>query len=120
MNNWHVTYEIITPESAEDGEAEERGYFLYGGWHFNLADMPQHWDDPVKADEAVAACAMDLRTALQCVNGLEDCGRWFAECDGREDYADCGEERRSLHPPRNITPASYERVKRLLKSMRHL
>lgn len=28
---WRVTYETITPESAEHGDAEERGFMLPGG-----------------------------------------------------------------------------------------
>lgn len=28
-----ITYDIVTPESAEEGEASERGYYLAGGYY---------------------------------------------------------------------------------------
>ena len=116
--NWYVTYQIVTPESAEDGEAAEHGYFLYGGWHHDIDKIMAMSDDEREAE--MQALGMDLRTALDCVSCLEDSGRWFSESDPRLNYRDGSDETRSLHPPDNITPASYERVKRLLKSMRLL
>jgi hypothetical protein len=118
VNKWHVTYEIVTQESAEDGEAESRGYYGWGGWHHDIDKIMAMSEDERKAE--MDALALSLRDALECVGSLEDCGRWFSESDGRPDYHDGSEERRSLHPPDNITPASYGRVKRLLKSMRYL
>lgn len=91
-----VTYEIITPESAEHGDAAERGYVAPGEWRD---------DDPQP---------MSLREALQLCYPQEDSGSWFSECDGREDYRTGAWERRSLHPPRNITASSYGRLVRLL------
>lgn len=91
-----VTYEIVTPESAEIGDAEARGFVAPGGWH----------DD--------APARMTLREALRLASPQQDCGRWFAEEDGREDYRTGAVEARSIHPPRNITPASYARVRRAL------
>jgi hypothetical protein len=95
-----VTYEIITPESAARCDVAEHGYVQPGGWHFDSTDL----------DEV----SMDLRSAVALVDTLEDAGRWFVECDGRVDYVTGAEERRALHPPRSITPASYRRLARLL------
>lgn len=97
--NWLVTYEIVTPESSEHGEAEERGYCYVGEWHF---------DEPAP---------MTLRDALKCCCPSVDCGRWFADespIHNRAYFEHCHEETRALHPPRNITAASYRRVARLL------
>lgn len=95
-----VTYDIVTPESAEHGDAAERGWVHPGGWH-SMAD------DPSK---------MSLREAIDLVGCLQDVGGWFVETDGRVDYRTGAEETRSLHPPRNITPASYGRLQRVLKA----
>ena len=32
-----VTYEIVTPDSAEHGEAEERGFVAPGEWHDSVS-----------------------------------------------------------------------------------
>jgi hypothetical protein len=98
MGKFRVTYEIITPESAEHGDAEERGYVLPGGWRT---------DDDGEAD-------MTLRDAMRLAGPQEDAGGWWCEVDGRQNYRTGAEERRSIHPPRNITAASYARVSRIL------
>lgn len=100
MNGFTVTYEIVTPESAEHGDAAERGFVLPGEWR-----VPVH---------AVTPVTMSLREALQLCYPQEDSGRWFSECDGRQDYRTGAWERRSLHPPEGITGASYDRLARLL------
>ena len=104
---FHVTYEIVTPESAEHGDAAERGYATPGGWQFELSSM-------TPAD--VEACALDLRSAVNMVGCVEDSGNWFSELDGRQDYRTGAETLFYLHPPRNITGSSYGRIKRLLKA----
>lgn len=98
MLEWYVTYDIVTPESAEDGEADERGWINASGWH--LEDRPE---------------PMSLREALRrCGPGFENSGRWFTESSSDTDYRTGSEETRSLHPPPQITPSSYARVARLL------
>lgn len=97
-DGWFVTYKIVTPESAEQGDCAERGFVSPGEWH--------HSDRPD---------SLTLREALELCNPGENSGRWFSECDGRQDYGDGSEERRDLHPPRKISPASYARVCKLLK-----
>lgn len=99
MPKFHVTYEVVTYESAEHGDCAEMGYVSPGGWH-----------GPEPAE-------LSLHEAVKLVSGLrsmEDCGRWFCDTDGDIDYQTGAEERRSLHPPANITAASYGRLRRLL------
>lgn len=96
MSRFTVTYEIVTPESAEHGDAAERGFVAPGQWH-----------DTEPAE-------MSLREAIDLADCAYDCGRWFSEHEGRTDYKTGAVETRSIHPPRSITPASYARVRRLL------
>ena len=92
-----VTYEIVTPDSAENGEAEEMGYVAPGQWHDSEPTL------------------MTLREALQLCSPAYDCGDWWTEHAGdRCDYRTGAVETRSIHPPRNITEASYKRITRML------
>lgn len=93
---FRVTYEIVTPESAENGDYEEAGYIAPGEWRD---------DEPFN---------MTLREAMRLASPHEDCGRWWSESESWQDYQTGAIEGRSIHPPRNITPASYARVSRLL------
>jgi hypothetical protein len=81
-----VTYEILTHESAAHGDVAESGFILRDARLF----------------EALAAIAPN-----------EDSGRWFTESDARQDYRTGACETRALHPPRNITRASYRRLAKL-------
>ncbi|MCQ4158746.1 hypothetical protein NON00_02240 [Roseomonas sp. GC11] len=95
-----VTYEIVTPESAEEGDAAERGFVLPGEWR--------------QSANEIGDVRMSLRDAMRLAYPQEDCGNWWAEADGRTDYETGAVETRCIHPPRNITAASYARVSRLL------
>lgn len=97
---FRVTYDIVTPESAEDGDVAERGFVLPGNWHISV-------DDP-------GDVGMTLREAVRLCEPSQDCGRWFEAPEWSTDYQTGGVESRSLHPPRNITPASYSRLAKLL------
>lgn len=98
--NWRVTYEIVTPESAAEGDAAERGFLLPGAWKV-----------AAESDEDVN---MTLREACELCKPQEDCGRWLSEVDGDMNYQTGGVETRAMHPPKNITAASYGRLCRLL------
>ena len=97
MPQFFVTYEIVTPESAEHGEAAERGFVQPGNWR--TEDRGE---------------GMSLREALRLASPQEDCGRWWSEVDGCDDYRTGANEVRCIHPPRGITAASYNRISRLL------
>jgi hypothetical protein len=51
------TYERVTPESAEDGDCSERGWYQPGGWYFDSYDMT--------AGERVPMTARDLLREIQ-------------------------------------------------------
>jgi hypothetical protein len=103
-----VTYETISPECDEYCENDETGFVLPGDWQ-------------VPIDEAMndknGVYTMSLRDALDLAQPDQDSGRWFTETgSGRCNYATGVIEYRAIHPPENITPSSYKRLKRLLRA----
>lgn len=107
---FHVTYDLITPESAERGDTSDNGFVTAGEWKTSVKDK---WGKNAAAIQAVSG--LTLREALELCSPQEDCGSWFSEVDSRTDYATGEEERRSLHPPRHISAASYARLQKLFK-----
>ena len=97
MGKFTVTYEVVTPESAADGEASESGFADTGGWKYQEPAL------------------VSLHDAVEIAGrGLINCGRWFTTSDADIDYATGAETTYSIHPPRNCTPASYRRIARAL------
>jgi len=66
MAQFHVTYDVITPESAEQGDVAERGFIDSRGWHVELPDGV--CGEPAGAIKD--ACGMTLREALNYVSGV--------------------------------------------------
>jgi hypothetical protein len=94
-NTFRVTFEIVTPDSAEQGEIAAFGYEV----------------ENVRLRDAI--------DAAQCRRGgYEDCGRWFTSIDAVVDAGTGAQASHSVHPPRTITPASYARLARLLTGRR--
>lgn len=100
---FRVTYEIVTPESAAHGDSAENGFLDARG---NRVAALIGRETP--------GVDMSLREALALCSPQEDSGSWFSEVDGRQNYTTGAEERRALHPPRNITGPSYGRLARLI------
>jgi hypothetical protein len=100
-NGFRVTFEIVTQESARKGDYAKAGFLLRDGSHARKNAAPKNIN-------------MGLREALRIASPQEDSGSWWQEIDGREDYATGAVETRAIHPPKNITAASYARVSRLL------
>ena len=90
-NSYSVTYDIVTPESAENGDVAEAGY---------------------------VAEDVSLRDAIAAVGGVcyEHNGgyEWFTNCEYNLNYGTGAQESRSLHLPDGITGASRVRIGRLL------
>lgn len=95
MGFFSVTYETITA----DGDQADSGFLDRYGFPRALEDRPP---------------AMPLREALRLASPQEDSGFWFSEVDPRHDWRNGNQEFRAIHPPRNITRASYNRVKRAI------
>ena len=94
-NTFRVTFEIVTPESAEQGEAAAVGFMALN----------------VRLREAVLEAGSSRSVC-------EDAGRWFTRTvtDYRAGQHD--EITYAIHPPPTITPASYARLARLLTGRR--
>jgi len=95
MPKFNVTYEIVTPESAEHGDADERGFYLQNVSLSEAIDALEHCH--VEAD----CCPVSSP-------------RWFTAYNVSEDYITGGIESRSLHLPDSITESSRMRIARLI------
>jgi len=98
-----ITYEIMTPESAEQGDAEERGFYLEG----------------LSFGEAMAEIrSLGLRGAHceadSCPISIDCPPRWFSFPEAHKDYSTGAMTSYALHIPDHITPASRIRLARLL------
>jgi hypothetical protein len=96
MKGFSVCYEIVTPESAEDGEAAATGFFL----------------EDVSLRDALAA--VRALTPSSDPFDAEDARLWYTEIDPDRNWRTGEEETRSLHLPRNLTSSTRRRIARLL------
>lgn len=94
MSRFAVTYEIITPESAAEGDAAERGY---------------------------AAEGVSLREALRVAGGGFEpsdsrigAGTWFTTIDPDWNYRTGEATYYAIHAPRGTSVASLRRIARAL------
>lgn len=111
---FRVTFDTVTFESAENGLAERSGFVDPAGYEYTRDNFAT-WKDW----QEFTPPEMSLREALNIHGGpFEDSGRWFSTVDGCHNYRTGEETRYSIHPPANITPASYERLAKLLKAYR--
>lgn len=97
-----ITYEIVTPESAEHGDADERGYIIEDT---DLRDAIQllHRTRTNRVD-GVSAIEPD---SSPCVRP-----RWVTLTNGME-FETGAVESRSLHIPDTVTASSARRIARL-------
>lgn len=104
---WNVTYETITDESAQHGDAESRGYL---GENLSFRDALDLFNSEREWHTVEADC--DLR--YPHVPGNQP--RWFT--DYAQDGSSFGEFRNvSLHVPAHITASSRLRVARLVMNL---
>lgn len=110
---FHVTYEVVTPESAEHGDVAERGFVDADGTEY---EMPPDMFGAA-AGEFKARFDLTLRQAFDLIpRGLcmEDSGHWFSEADPGVDCRTGNSHALAFHPPDNITRSSYQRIAALL------
>lgn len=99
---FNVTYEIVTPESAAEGDAEERGFIACGcRLREALQDLHATRTSQVSGVECVEC------DSLPC-----ESPRWVTVTNGME-YLTGAQESRSLHIPDNISSAIARRIARL-------
>lgn len=113
---FHVTYETVTPESAEAGDYDDCGFLDSQGQRRPVAGL---WG--AKAGALKAECAITLREALALFGWRYGAGLLEADApslrqpDGVQDYRTGEETRLALHAPDKVTAASFERVRRLVE-----
>jgi hypothetical protein len=111
---FHVTYDTVTPESAEDGGYADSGFVDAGGWRDSMADSPTGPAfAPIKAEYGLS-----LREAIGLMSCLEDGGSGFSyyETDGRENYRTGESTRYAFHLPDNATPSTPNKADPLGRS----
>ena len=105
MAKFDVTYEIITPESAEDGAVAEHGFLAQ--------DLGLR-----EAVELVKSTRTSLCEGIKYIEASDsriDHARWITVYNGME-YETGAEESRSLHFPKHVTAASRRRIMRIVES----
>jgi len=99
---FNVTYEIITKESAEDGEAEEHGFICEA---VSLRDA-------IGAVTSTESCHCE-QSGVEANDSRVEHARWISVYNSM-DWISGNYENRSLHIPESVTPASRRRIARLL------
>jgi len=59
-----ITYEVITDESAENGDMAEHGWWLPGGWEHPLEDT-DGWHDDVLAEAQAGEFDLEVGRAVR-------------------------------------------------------
>jgi hypothetical protein len=98
-----VTYEVVTPESAEAGEADERGYIAE---NVSLRDA-------LKDVHATRTCHVDSPESIEADCSPMHRSRWVTVTNGAE-FLTGAHESRSIHFPEGITAATARRLARLV------
>lgn len=93
VKGFNVTYEIVTPESAEAGDAAKRGF--------------------VAENVSLRDAIWETGRNRFCRGSFTNCGRWLT-CSDDVDYPTGAVRTFGIHPPNTITAASYKRIVQLL------
>lgn len=112
------TYDTVTPESAEDGDFADHGFYEPGGWFYSVAESGY---TPEK-DSTRPWKIGELKRAIESARDLriyEDSGSWWSSVDPDTDYSTGEDTRYSLHVG-GVTPATYRRISRALAGKRVL
>jgi hypothetical protein len=118
MATYTITYDKVTPESAEDGDVSEHGFYLPGGYEYPIPDgcvgaeftawreATGPFDLPLETDEdtGVVDAAIAILREYGCdepscrgggFNG--DTFVWYSETDPDVDYRTGEETRKAVH-----------------------
>lgn len=99
---FNVTYEIVTNESAENGDCAESGFIAE---NINLRDAVR-----LVTETKSSHCAQEC---VECDEWPMRAPRWVTVYNGRN-WSSGESENRSLHIPEGVTPASRRRIARLV------
>ncbi len=103
MALFSVTYEIVTQESAADGDFEESGFICEG---FSLRDA-------IVLVNGTRTSRVDGVECVECDSLPCTAPRWITVLNGME-YETGAQESRSFHIPDNVTPSTARRIARLM------
>lgn len=106
MAAFNVTYEIVTPESAESGDADERGFIAEG---VTLREAIQLVNE-------TRTSQVDCVMAIECDESPIRNPRWVTVINGCE-FNTGAQESRSLHMPANLTASTRRRSARLVGAL---
>lgn len=111
------TYHTTTPESAEQGDHADHGFYEPGGWRYSMNDPRIAADIQAnRGDYSPAWKPGALKSAIKSARDLgitEDSGSWFASVDADPDYM-TGEDTFYGFHVSDVTPATYRRIARAL------
>lgn len=102
MATFNVTYEIVTPESAEHGESDETGFIVEGG---TLRDA-------VKELHATRTCHVGGVESVEADSSPCVHPRSVRVVNGRE-FLTGAVESRTLHIPAEVSQGTARRIARL-------
>jgi hypothetical protein len=102
---FNVTYETVTPESAEQGECDDRGFIAE---NVSLREAVHYVQD-------TRTNHVDGVEAIECDSSPAVRPRWVTIVNGME-YETGAQESRSLHIPEQVTDATARRIARLLNA----
>lgn len=109
------TYDKVTPESAEQGDTSDNGFYDPDGAREYSLRVPEIEANVRKnpKDYHVQWKPGELRHALKTARDLgccsEDSGRWFSSGDPDIDYR-TGEDTRYAFHIDGVTPSTYRRI----------
>jgi hypothetical protein len=102
LNQFAITYEDVTPESAEHGDASARGFELES---IDIKSAMSH----LRNLNALGYCEAN-GWPINCLTPP----RWFTFYDVETDFTTGRVRSYSLHLPRSISPGSAMRIARLV------
>lgn len=103
LNQFAVTYEIVTQESASEGDADERGWI---GERLSLRQALDYVRETRTNQVGGVEC-------IECDESPVRSPRWVTVTNGME-YLTGAQESRSLHIPDHVSAASRRRIARLV------
>ena len=106
-------YSTVTPESAENGDFEEHGFYMPGGWRFPIT----HTEEDAENRRECTFTLKDFDSVISTARNLgiteHEGANWFYSHSSVEDYSTGEEVEYTLHIE-GVTPSSYARIARLL------
>ena len=98
-----VTYDIVTPESAEAGDVEESGFI----------DTGLCLRDAIRLVCATRTNEVDGVQSIECDEWPMRSPRWVTVTNGME-FRTGAQESRYLHMPESLAPSTRRRIARLV------